>query len=114
MKKILKFKKAFFMIAVVYVCFILISQQVTMKRQKIELEIYSKEEQKVKDEYQLLQDKMKMSESDNKKYIERLGRERLGLVKEEEVVIIDNGEYNKEQNNDKEQRDNKEGTKREQ
>lgn len=112
MKKILKFKKAFFMLAIVYVCFILISQQLTMKRQKVDLEIYNNEKEKAEDEGRLLQDKMKMSE--NKKYIERLGREKFGFVKEGEVVIIDNSGDNKVQNNDEKQRNNKEENNREQ
>lgn len=114
MKKIFKFKKAFFMLAIVYVCFILISQQVTMKRQKIELEIQTKEKQEAVEESQLLQDKMKMAESDNNKYVQRLAREKLGFVKDGEVVIIDNSEDNKVQNNDENQRNNKDEKKREQ
>jgi cell division protein FtsB len=57
--------------------------------QKIKNQIADKkiEESKIKEKYQKLQDEVKMSKTDM--YIEKLARERLGLIKQGETPVID-------------------------
>lgn len=88
MKKKFKIKSVAIIFVVVYVCYILINQQVTMSRQKKELEKYNVEIQKKKEEKKVLQDEVELSKTD--KYIEKLAREILGLVKEGETPVLDN------------------------
>lgn len=70
-----------------YVLYVFISQQVTMQKIKNQIADKKIEEQKVKDKNQKLQDEVKMSKSDT--YIEKLARERLGLIKQGETPVID-------------------------
>ena len=88
MKKKFNIKSVAIIFAVVYVCYILINQQVTMSRQKKELEKYNVEIQRKKEEKKVLQDEVELSKTD--KYIEKLAREILGLVKEGETPVLDN------------------------
>jgi cell division protein DivIC len=88
MKKKFNIKSVAIIFAVVYVCYILINQQITMSRQKKELEKYNVEIQKKKEEKKVLQDEVELSKTD--KYIEKLAREILGLVKEGETPVLDN------------------------
>jgi len=88
MKKKFNIKSVAIIFAVVYVCYILINQQITMSRQKKELEKYNVEIQKKKEEKKVLQDEVELSKTD--KYIEKLAREVLGLVKEGETPVLDN------------------------
>jgi cell division protein DivIC len=88
MKKKFNIKSVAMIFALVYVCYILINQQVTMSRQKKELEKYNVEIQKKKEEKKVLQDEVELSKTD--KYIEKLAREILGLVKEGETPVLDN------------------------
>ena len=88
MKKKFSIKSIILVFAVVYVCYILINQQVTMVRQKSEIQKYTVELQKRKDEKKVLQDEVELSKTN--KYIEKLAREILGLVKEGESPVMDN------------------------
>ena len=88
MKKKFNIKSIILVFAVVYVCYILIHQQVTMGRQKSEIQKYTVELQKRKEEKKVLQDEVELSKTD--KYIEKLAREILGLVKEGETPVMDN------------------------
>ena len=88
MKKKFNIKSVAMIFALVYVCYILINQQITMSRQKKELEKYNVEIQKKKEEKKVLQDEVELSKTD--KYIEKLAREILGLVKEGETPVLDN------------------------
>ena len=88
MKKKFSIKSAVLVFALGYVCYVLIQQQVTMSRQKKELQKYTVELQKKKDEKKILQDEVELSKTD--KYIEKLAREILGLVKEGETPVMDN------------------------
>ncbi|MGE5628199.1 MAG: FtsB family cell division protein [Solirubrobacterales bacterium] len=69
------------------ICYIFISQQITMYSIGKEIKVKQQEEQLAKDKNQKLQDEIKMSKSDA--YIEKLARERLGLIKEGETPVID-------------------------
>ncbi|MBU3110649.1 FtsB family cell division protein [Clostridium lacusfryxellense] len=88
MRKKIKIKNVVLVFAMVYVCYILIGQQATMVRQKKELKKYNVELQKKKEEKKALQDEVELSKTD--KYIEKLAREILGLVKEGETPVMDN------------------------
>lgn len=88
MKKKFSIKNTILVFSVVYVCYILINQQVTMMRQKNEIQKYNVELQKKKDEKKVLLDEVELSKTD--KYIEKLAREILGLVKEGETPVMDN------------------------
>ena len=88
MKKKFRIKSVAIIFIVVYVCYILINQQVTMSRQKKELQKYNVELEKKKEEKKVLQDEVELSKTD--KYIEKLAREILGLVKEGETPVLDN------------------------
>jgi len=88
MKKKFSIKSVILVFVLVYVCYLLIAQQATMSRQKKELQKYNVELQKKKEEKKVLQDEVELSKTD--KYIEKLAREILGLVKEGETPVMDN------------------------
>lgn len=71
----------------IYVCFILTSQQFTLSRQKKEIEKQTSLLEKEEEKNQKLTDEIKLSSDDS--YIERLAREKLGLVKNGEIPVID-------------------------
>ena len=79
MKRKIKGKNIIFAFLLCYVCYIFISQQITMYKIKDEIANKKMEEQKTKEKNKKLQDEVKMSKSDI--YIEKLARERLGLTK---------------------------------
>lgn len=85
MKRI-KFKSIILTLIILYVGGIFISQQVTMYKIKKQIESSKIEEQKLKEKNQRLQDEVKMSKSDA--YMEKLARERLGLIKKGEIPVI--------------------------
>lgn len=88
MKKKFNIKGIILVFVLVYVSYLFIQQQVTMGRQKKELQKYSVELQKKKEQKKTLQDEVELSKTD--KYIEKLAREILGLVKEGETPVMDN------------------------
>ena len=88
MKKKFRFKSIILVLVMMYVSYLLIQQQVTMSRQKSELQKYTVELQKKKEKNKILQDEVELSKTD--KYIEKLAREILGLVKEGETPVMDN------------------------
>lgn len=87
MKK-LKGKNLLLILVGGYICYTLVNQQIVMHRQKVELKKYTVEFEKAKEENSKLQDEVKLSHS--LKYIEKLAREKLGLVKEGETPVINN------------------------
>jgi cell division protein FtsB len=88
MKKKFNIKGLVLIFVLVYVSYLFIQQQATMSRQKKELQKYNVELQKKKEEKKTLQDEVELSKTD--KYIEKLAREILGLVKEGETPVMDN------------------------
>lgn len=88
MKKKFNIKSLVLIFVLVYVSYLFIQQQATMGRQKKELQKYNVELQKKKEEKKTLQDEVELSKTD--KYIEKLAREILGLVKEGETPVMDN------------------------
>ncbi|KAA8671195.1 FtsB family cell division protein [Clostridium sp. HV4-5-A1G] len=88
MKIKVKWKNIFFLLLVLYIGYIFVSQQITMQNIKKQIVERKTEEQKLKVKNQKLQDEVKMSASDI--YIEKLAREKLGLIKQGETPVIDN------------------------
>jgi len=83
-----KIKNLLLSLLIVYVSYIFINQQKIMHRQKVEFETYTVELEKVQEENKKLQDEVQLSKTD--KYIEKLAREKLGLIKEGETPVINN------------------------
>lgn len=83
-------KRVLMVSILVYVMFIFIKQQTIINRQDEDMSKYSLELEKYRKENEKLQDEMKLAE-DNK-YVEKLAREKLGLVKEGETPVIENKE----------------------
>ncbi|MEY8763184.1 MULTISPECIES: FtsB family cell division protein [Clostridium] len=86
MKIKIKWKNIFLLLLVLYIGYIFVSQQITMQNIKKQISETKSEEQKLKVRNQKLQDEVKMSASDV--YIEKLAREKLGLIKEGETPVI--------------------------
>lgn len=86
MKKKFKPKKLLYVFIFAYVCYIFASQQVTMYRIKKQIADKQLQEQKIKEKNEKLQDEVKMSKTDD--YVEKLARERLGLIKQGETPVI--------------------------
>lgn len=88
MKKKLKFKNVIILFIIGYVCYIFIGQQITMHNINDQINTNMAEKQKVLGINQKLQDEVKLSKSNA--FIEKLARERLGLVKQGETPVINN------------------------
>jgi len=90
MEKKLIFKKIIIAICIVFFAFSYIRQSITMNR--IEKEIDNKQLQldEVKQKNERLQDEVEKINSDSADYLEKLARERLGMIKPGEKVV--NGE----------------------
>lgn len=71
---------------VINVCYILINQQIKMYKIQTQINAKTVETQNKKIQNQELQDEIKMAQSD--KYTEKLAREKLGLIKEGEIPVI--------------------------
>lgn len=86
--KILKFKpkKVIFALVLVYGACILVNQQLKINSIKSETITYQGELKSLQEKNQKLQDEVKMSKSET--YIERLAREKLGLIKPGETPVI--------------------------
>lgn len=87
MKRFKNSKKIIMFLGSIYVVYTLISQQITMYNQSKEIKKWNIEIEEVKKENQRLKDEVKMSESDQ--YVEKIARERLGLIHKGESTIID-------------------------
>lgn len=84
--KKLNIKKLAIYILLVYAGFIFIGQQFKMYKLNVQIQAAKLEESKAKDKNKKLQDEVKMSKTDD--YVEKLGRERLGLIKKGETPVI--------------------------
>lgn len=87
MKKKSKVKGIAITFILLYVCYILVSQQITIKSKKAQLGEYKLELQKVTKENRQLIDEKNMSETS--RYVEKLARERLGFIKQGESVVVE-------------------------
>lgn len=86
MRKKLNIKTILIVVMVLYVGSLFISQRVNAYKLKQDISKQQKELAKLKDINQRLQDEVEMSKTES--YMERLARERLGLVKDREIPII--------------------------
>lgn len=86
MKK-LSIKKVILFLLGVYVCFMFVSQQIRLSNQASEIEEYTSKLQQEQDKNNKLQDEIKMSTDSS--YIEKLAREKLGLIRQGESPVID-------------------------
>lgn len=87
MKKKFNLKTILIVLIFAYVGYILVSTQISMIKIKKDLNVRQQELNKLKEKNQKLQDEVDMSKTDA--YIEKLARERLGLVKEGETPVIE-------------------------
>lgn len=86
MKKKSKVKIISFTFILLYVCYILVSQQMTIINKRAQLKDSKVELEKVTKENLRLADEKNMSET--YRYVERLARERLGFIKQGESVVV--------------------------
>lgn len=86
MKKNMNLKKMVFFILLIYACYIFANQQIIMGNIKKQIIQRKTELENLQEKNQKLQDEVKMSKSDS--YIEKLAREKLKLVKEGEIPVI--------------------------
>lgn len=86
MKKRSKLKFLIIGVFMVNICYILISQQITMGKIKNQTNSKNSEVTELKSENQKLQDEIKMSQSDQ--YVQKLAREKLGKIVQGETTVI--------------------------
>ena len=86
MKKGFLWKRIVFAFIIINICYIAVNQQIKMHKIESDIDNTTAQTQKLEKENRQLQDEMKMSQSD--KYNEKLIREKLGLVKNGEVPVI--------------------------
>ncbi|GAA0772041.1 septum formation initiator family protein [Clostridium subterminale] len=80
-------KKIGLLLIALYVGFTFINQQIIMFRQHKDIDNYTSELQSAQEKNQKLQDEIKLSQ--DSRYIEKLAREKLGLIKEGESPVVD-------------------------
>jgi cell division protein FtsL len=86
MKKKVSLKKVLIVLFSAYVCYIIGSTQISMIKIRKELNVRQQELTKLQEKNEKLQDEVKMSKTDD--YIEKLARERLGMIKDGETPVI--------------------------
>jgi cell division protein FtsL len=85
-KKKFKFIDFVILLIIVYSCYIFVNQQIKISRIKKEITINKNQLEQLKEKNLKLQDEIKMSKSEI--YVEKLARERLGLIKPGETPVI--------------------------
>lgn len=88
MEKKPKFKGIIFALLLVYLSYMFVSLEVSMQKKKEEISKKQQEVIQLKMENTRLKDDVKMSTTDL--FIEKLAREKCGLIKEGETPVIDN------------------------
>lgn len=86
MKKKVSLKKVLIVLFSAYVCYIIGSTQISMIKIRKELNVRQQELTKLQEKNEKLQDEVKMSKTDD--YIEKLARERLGMIKDGETPVM--------------------------
>ena len=79
-------KKIILLVVGLYVGFIFVNQQIIMFRQHRDIQKYTSELNAIEEKYEKLQEEYKLSQDDA--YIERIAREKLGLIKEGEKTVL--------------------------
>jgi len=85
-KRRLKFRHVIVMAVIIYVGYTLVSQQIIINRLNKDLERYSAENKKIEDANALLMDQIRYADTDE--FLERVARERMGLIKPGETVYV--------------------------
>ncbi|MCR3760792.1 FtsB family cell division protein [Clostridium felsineum] len=83
-----KIKYIVFFIVLINMGYIFVKQQITINRINKNISESQKNIDSLKKENQKLQDEIKLSKTDS--YTEKLAREKLGLIKQGEIPVIDN------------------------
>ncbi|MCY6960337.1 FtsB family cell division protein [Clostridium brassicae] len=86
MRKKFKFKNILICCILIYIGYTLVSQQVTIRNKKVQLEKLNIELKEATKENQSLLDKTKMSKT--YRYVEKLARERLDYIKQGENAVM--------------------------
>lgn len=86
MKKRINFKKILIFGLLLYSGYILVSQQITIKNKRAQLDKLNLELQKTTKDNESLQDQTKMSKT--YRYVEKLARERLDYIKQGENAVM--------------------------
>ncbi|MDV3427935.1 MAG: septum formation initiator family protein [Bacillota bacterium] len=89
MKSKIKFKTLLVIVIFLYVGYIFAHQQVTMNSMKKELTAKQNKYNQLVEKNLNLKDEIELSKTDA--YMEKLARERLGLVKKGEIPVVNNG-----------------------
>lgn len=84
MKRKINFKKIVVLLLLIYVCYFVINQSISMHRISSEIDNQKRVSDELKEEQSDLKDKVEMSKTD--KYKEVLAREMLNLVKDGETL----------------------------
>lgn len=90
MKGRIKFKKLVIIILLGVFSIAYVRQEITMKRLAGEIDLKHKQLEEAQNKNERLQEEVNQSNTDE--YIEKLARERLGMIKEGEKVIINSDE----------------------
>lgn len=88
MKKYGKIINIFIILLLIYSGYSWISQKIIMNQQKHELNIWIAELDKVKKQNQELKDMVDMINKNPEKWYEKQAREKLGLIKEGEISVL--------------------------
>lgn len=87
MKKGLKWKNIIILVLIGYIVISFVRQEMAIRRIEDEISQKQTELEKLKDENVRLEEQVKNANSDD--YIEKLARERLGMLKSGEVIVSD-------------------------
>ncbi|MCR6515038.1 MAG: FtsB family cell division protein [Clostridium chrysemydis] len=87
MKKGLKWKNIIILVLVGYIVISFVRQEMAIRRIEDEISQKQTELEKLKDENVRLEEQVKNANSDD--YIEKLARERLGMLKPGEIIVSD-------------------------
>lgn len=83
----ISFRKIVFVIIMSYCCFVFYNQYVNMKKIQNEADNKKIELQRLQDENDILNDKVKISEQNDSQLTEQYIREKLGMIKQGESIV---------------------------
>lgn len=89
MKGKIKIKRLLVIVILLYVGYVFARQQITMNNMQKELTAKQNKYNQLTDKNLNLKDELELSKTDA--YMEKLARERLGLVKKGEIPVVNNG-----------------------
>jgi cell division protein FtsB len=89
-KKRFNLKYVIYVLAMCYVGYILVSQQVAINRVNYDIDKYKEQNKKIEETNSYLKDQIDFAKTDE--YKEKMAREKIGLIKPGETVYIIDGE----------------------